>query len=130
MKTLTKVIIIIVSICVVIVGAWFWYFSPSNSEPNIWPKEKFSQELWAKSIPAERYKQVRDLLEQGLLNGQATTEVERILGKPSYADSGDTYWTYIVKERVPGDAGFDAVKMIHIDFDSKKQVVKIWVRGD
>jgi hypothetical protein len=130
MKNSTKAIIIVVGIVAAITGAWLWYFSPANSEPNIWPKENFSQDLW-KSLPvAERYKQVRDLFDRSLLTGRSTAEAEGLLGKPSYANPDDAYWTYVVKERIPGESGFDSIKMIHIDFNSSKHVTKVWVRGD
>ena len=130
MKNSNRTIIIIVSIVAAITGAWLWYFSSANAEPNTWPREDFSQERWKNTPADERYRQVRDLFDRGLLTGQSNLAVESLLGKPSYVSPGDVYWLYIVKERVPGDSGFDATKMIHINFDSSKHVTKVWVRGD
>ena len=130
MKTSNRDFIIVAVIAAVIIAAGIWYFSPLNSEPNNWPKESFSQEQWGSTVAAERYKLVRDLFERGLLKGKSTSEVEALLGKPTYADPSNGYWLYAVKERQPNDPGFDAVKMVHVDFDNTKRVIKFWIRGD
>lgn len=130
MKTSTRDLSIVAAIVALIVAVGIWYFSPLNAEPNNWPKETFSQERW-RTVPApERYKLVRDLFDRQLLVGKSSVDVESLLGKPTYASPDGSYWLYTVKERALNDPGFDAVKMVHIDFDGNKLVLKSWVRGD
>ena len=124
-----KIISATLVVLVVVIGALIWYFSPLNAEPNIWPKESFSSANWKAAPAQERYRQVRDLLDKNTLTGQTAVQIESMLGRPSYASPDNSYWTYIVKERSSGDAGFDAVKMLHIDF-VQGRVTKAWIRGD
>lgn len=130
MKTSTRDLSIVAAIAALIIAVGIWYCSPLIAEPNNWPKETFSQERW-RTVPAsERYRLVRDLFDRQLLVAKSSVDVETLLGKPTYASQDGSYWLYTVKERAPNDTGFDAVKMVHIDFDGNKLVLKSWVRGD
>jgi SmpA / OmlA family len=112
----------LVAICAVIY--WRMY-----DETNGWPKEPFSSEAWRTSSESDHFRQVRDLVDRALLVENTPEQVERLLGRPSYSSPDSAYWLYIVRTRREGDAGFDAAKVLQVDFTAGR-VKKVWVRGD
>jgi hypothetical protein len=95
-----------------------------------WPKQKFTTAEWTGAAEKKRYVFVRDILERKLLQGKTVTEVETLLGPPSFdgLKQLEQYITYVVKL---GGSGFDSVFILDIRFNPTTRIVeKAFIRGD
>jgi hypothetical protein len=95
-----------------------------------WPTNAFSSQKWKESAPKDRFVMVKDLLSSNALVGKGASEVEEMLGSPSYKSPRNDYWLYIVREAQPGELRFDAVVMVDIAFDGSGKVARALLRSD
>lgn len=75
--------------------------------------EKFSVESWQSATDQKRYLYVGDLISRNLVLDQSTSEIELLLGAPSY--KSDDYWTYVISTE---PHGFNAIRVLQINFES------------
>jgi hypothetical protein len=119
----------LLAFAVLLVGAGLLVVYLLNDDIRRWPHDPFRAEVWRATPPNERYKQVRDLLDRSILAGITEGQVEELLGQPTYKSPDSAYFLYMVRERGAGEPGFEATKLLQVDFANHK-VVKAWLRSD
>lgn len=87
-------------------------------------RETFSSKAWVDSSEANRHKFVDDLVSRKMLLGKSESEVESMLGPPSYR--AEKYWTYVISEK---SQGFNAIGLLQVNFEANA-VVSVSVRSD
>jgi hypothetical protein len=102
----------------------------ADSWPSAWPREAFTAEKWHASPPQERYRLVKDLERQRLLDGKARPFVLDLLGKPTYDSRQDGYMTYLLKDSEPGEKTLIFIYLLHIQFGPDERVTKYFLRTD
>jgi hypothetical protein len=95
-----------------------------------WPEEKFTTEKWRVQAPTTRYPLAKDLIRSRILEGKSASEVEQILGSPSYRSPDGSYWLYTVQNRDSGVGGLNAVAMINVEFDQSRKVIRLYLSTD
>ncbi len=92
------------------------------------PHQTFSPDAWRAAPPPARYAFWKDLQSRHLLLGRTRSEVEALLGKPTFA--AEEYVTYVVKDADPGEFSFNFVCLLQLNLDAAGRVSKAWVRAD
>ncbi|MYM87751.1 hypothetical protein GTP91_11220 [Rugamonas sp. FT82W] len=71
--------------------------SGCGHDEKTWPTRSFDSTVWHHTPEGERYIFVKDLLNNQHLRGTSRSDIEKMLGKPSFVSNDGTYITYIVR---------------------------------
>lgn len=113
-----------------VVVATFLVWVLLSTKPKIlWPREKFNSQLWLASPAEQRYRFVKDLLDDNRLAGRSRTEVTELLGPPTI-EYGGRFMTYTVAHPADIALTLDSVYFVRIEFDPQGTFVRATLDSD
>lgn len=113
-----------------IVAATFLVWVLLSANPKFfWPREKFNSRLWLASPADQRYRFVKELLDNNPLAGRSRTEVTEILGPPTI-EYGGRFMTYTVAHPADFALILDSVYLVRIEFDPQGIFVRATLDSD
>ncbi len=95
-----------------------------------WERHAFDSAAWKASPADDRFRYVGDILDEDMFVGAGTPQLYDALGKPDYVSSDKRYATYVVRSFAQGGCAFNAVAILHFDFDRNGAVTGQKVRFD
>jgi hypothetical protein len=104
-------------------------FSRSGS-PYLWPSRTFDATAWRATPKEGRFVFYRDLERRRLLADRTLEELSELLGAPDFIAPDGRYATFVIKYADRGEYSFNAIYLLHVDFDPRGRVVSIGVRAD
>ena len=95
-----------------------------------WPTEPFSASEWRQVPPTYRFRITKDLVRSRQLIGKSASEVETLLGLPSYRHPENAYWLYTVQDADTGVGGLNVVAQIRLTFGRGRLVEEVAIVAD
>ena len=95
-----------------------------------WEAQAFDSAAWKAASADDRFRYVRDILDEDMFVGAATQQLYEALGKPDYVSRDERYATYVVRSFQQGGCAFNAIAILHFDFDGNDTVTSQRIRFD
>jgi hypothetical protein len=122
--------LVVAAVAAGLVVATFLSWLVLSTKPKVlWPRERFSSQVWLDSPKEQRYRFVKDLLDNNPLAGRSKTEVGQILGPPT-TEYGGRFTTYTVAHPADFALVLDSVYFVRIEFDSQGMFVRATLDSD
>lgn len=122
------------AIFIVAVGAVAAYFTIQRfsglCDVEGWERQAFDSAAWKAASPDDRFRYVRDILDRAMFVGAAETRLFEALGEPDYVSREAGYATYVVRSFTEGGCAFNAVAILHFDFDGDGTIKAQKIRFD
>jgi hypothetical protein len=106
---------------------------PSEVVPHVqafWPSEKFISHDWKQTHAYERYKYFRNLRSSQILDGLSKPQVAQLLGPPDSKAPDGKYFCYGVRDISDVYYSLDAVMVLYVIFDDKRNVLSYHIGSD